>query len=340
MRRLLPTLLLLAGCGTEDPNSPVAAHTPASVLASGYSQPATLPTLIGGGRGLARAINASGVAAGESQAMAGGGMVTRAVSWTGNTVTDLGWLSGDNFSSAWGINSSGTTVGRSCNASGGCRPFRRPAAGPMTSLPNLGGLNGVAYAINDAGIAVGSSDASLSTPHAVRWNVAGVITDLHPAGASWSVAYDINAGGTIVGEIVNGFGTHYAYKWNPDGTGNIISPANYSAVAISDNALITGNRPSPAASDLPFLWNPVSLFMTIPSYDSTVVTDVSYHQRLVGGIKDTAATRIGTTWGTLPLGSYTRSKASAVNTCGSVVGWAWVVGGVIRPVRWARRACD
>lgn len=340
MRRLLPMLLLLAGCATEDPNSPVAVNVPSSVLASGYSQPTTLPTLIGGGRGLARAINASGVAAGESQAMAGGVIVTRAARWTGNSVTDLGWLSGDNFSSAYGINSAGTTVGRSCNTSSTCRPFRRPPSGPMTALPKLSGLRAVAYAINDAGVAVGSSEASIYTPHAVKWSASGVITDLHPAGASWSVAHDISASGTVVGEIHLSNGGTYAYKWNPDGSGSIISPMNWSARAISDNALIVGNRPSPAASDLPFIWNPVSLFMTIPSYDSTVVNDVSYHQRIVGGIKDTAATRIGSTWGTLPQGSYHHSNASAVNTCGTIVGWAWAADGVPRPVRWSRRASD
>lgn len=338
--RLFVVLALVQGCAEESQAPVLPVHQSSMVLAPGYSQPSTLPTLIAGGSGQALAINANGRVAGESQAMVGGQLVKRAVTWSGNSVTDLGWLPGHNSSSARGINLPGVTVGQSCAANGYCAPFRHTPGSGMVQLDKLTALDGAAWAINNAGIVVGHSQPSIYTPHAVKWSATGVITDLHPANATWSVAYDINTSGTIVGEIHMPNGTTYAYNWNSDGSGNIISPVNYSARAISDNALITGNRPATAPADRPFLWNPVSLFSLVTSPDSTVVADVSYHQRLVGSTRGVASTWINGTWGSLPLGSYTLSNASAINSCGTIVGSAENLTGIRRPVRWSRRACE
>jgi probable HAF family extracellular repeat protein len=111
------------------------------------------------------------------------------------TVTDLG------PGMAYGINASGTIVGRGGN---GCACIF--ANGTTTSLGKLGGSSSWAYGVNAAGQIVGKSDTSAGYAHAVLWT-GGAIQDLGALNSgfgSGSIAYGINSAGHVVGTSTPG----------------------------------------------------------------------------------------------------------------------------------------
>ncbi len=337
----IAALALMGACclGCEvgtDPGIRMVA-TQATSLAPGYSVPVDLGTLFSGAAGEARDISANGYIVGESEALVASQKPRRATLWTSTAVLNLGVLPGDNWSTATGVNQYAVVVGTSCTGGGNCRPFKYASGTGMIALPRLSSQSAGALSINDAGVAVGHSVVANIT-HAVKWTAAGQLIDLHPPGALESIAYDISASGIIVGRVRNSSGA-FAYAWNPDGTSFTVSPADYEARAISDNALIVGNHINGRWLP-PFRWNPVSLFTPVPAPDTTVVVDVSSKERLVGTTLSSAVTWKDGSWGTLSQSGFVISAAAAVNTCGTIAGYANLASGVRRPVKWVRRVCE
>ena len=116
---------------------------------------------------------------------------------------DLGALPGGDWSSASGINQSGTVVGDSSVASGNFRGFVWNPQSGMLELGTLGGLNSHATGINQSGEVIGHASLASGYEHAFS-ALGAIMTDLGTLGGS-SYAYGINDSGTIVG-----------YSWTPN----------------------------------------------------------------------------------------------------------------------------
>ncbi|HWY48359.1 MAG TPA: hypothetical protein VNX70_13315 [Bryobacteraceae bacterium] len=110
---------------------------------------------------------------------------------------DLGVLAGGNWSSAYGINNSGTVVGYGNVASGNFGGFVWTPQSGMLQLGTFGGLNSYAMGVNNSGEVIGYASLSSGYEHAFS-AVGGVMTDLGTLGGS-SFAYGINDSGEIVG---------------------------------------------------------------------------------------------------------------------------------------------
>jgi probable HAF family extracellular repeat protein len=110
---------------------------------------------------------------------------------------DLGVLPGGDWSSASGINQSGTVVGDSSVSSGNFRGFVWNPQSGMVELGTLGGLNSHATGINNGGEVVGHASLASGYEHAFS-AVGAAMTDLGTLGEN-SYAYGISDSGTIVG---------------------------------------------------------------------------------------------------------------------------------------------
>lgn len=110
---------------------------------------------------------------------------------------DLGVLPGGNWSSASGINQSGTVVGDSSVGGGHFRGFVWTSQSGMVQLGTFGGLNSHATGINSRGEVIGFASLASGYEHAFS-AVGAMMTDLGSLGGS-SFAYGINDAGEIVG---------------------------------------------------------------------------------------------------------------------------------------------
>lgn len=84
------------------------------------------------------------------------------------SVTDLGTLDGNRFTSPFRINDLGQVVGQSSGTTPGGSAFLWQN-GKMTNLGTLGGSNSVAFDINNSGQVVGNSLTSSGQTHAFVW---------------------------------------------------------------------------------------------------------------------------------------------------------------------------
>lgn len=158
----------------------------------------------------ARAINNSGTIVGTGALPDGqGGFTTRAYTYAGGVVTDLGILPDNDGASSYGygINDAGVAVGAVEVGGAPNRPTDpfRSSGGLMQNLGNFDGVFGAAHAVNDAGLVVGSAgalyldDDNIYPEKAFLWNngVLSALGEFKPNGNS--VAFDINNAGLIVG---------------------------------------------------------------------------------------------------------------------------------------------
>ena len=140
---------------------------------------------------------------------------------------DLGVLPGGDWSSAYGINDSGTVVGYGSVASGNFRGFVWTPQTGMAELGTFGGLDSYATGINNSGEVIGYASLASGYEHAFS-ALGAVMTDLGTLGGS-SFAYGINDSGEIVG-----------YSWPVNGD----DPHAFvylNGAMIDLNALIPGN---------------------------------------------------------------------------------------------------
>jgi probable HAF family extracellular repeat protein len=211
----------------------------------------TLPYLAGAEgnyASVAYTINSNAEVAGSSSTNAG---TFHAVTWTGQTVKDLGTLGGSN-SAAYGINDSGEVVGFADNASGVNEAFLYA----NNEMIDLG--HGQANAINNSGQVVG---LSTNVPSGAFLYSSGVMYDLGGSGNFIPLA--INDSGTIVGNWGNGNGwAELDSNGNLVNLNSLISPTSGwvldEATGINDNGQIIGWGSDGKGSPEAFLLTPIS----------------------------------------------------------------------------------
>lgn len=133
---------------------------------------------------------------------------------TNGIYQDLGVLGGGSWSSAYGINNSGTVVGYGSLASGNFGAFVWTPHSGMQQLGTFGGPNSYATGINNSSEVIGYASLKSGYEHAFS-AVGAVMTDLGTLGGS-SFAYGINDSGEIVGYSwpTNGDNPHAFLYWN------------------------------------------------------------------------------------------------------------------------------
>jgi len=249
-----------------------------------------LGSLVPGRSSVAIAISSSGEIVGEAEASDLGNV--HAFYWDDGVFTDLGALSSDVGSGAYGINDNGQVVG-----------YSGEQAAMWTHQPDgsfvfqyLGGLGGCcfawAFAINNAGQAVGTSFTPAGQTHAFLWTAETGMTDLTP-GAAYSQAMGINNQGQVVGTIETPSGNR-AFLWE-NGVFTLFEPltggSSTEGTGINDSGSAVGS--------------------------STVRSGYSHAVLWSGG----EAIDLGT----LPGGR--ASQAAGVNAYGQVVGTAYATPG-------------
>jgi len=130
------------------------------------------------------------------------------------TVTDLGTLSGDDYSVARGINATGQIAGAVGSDKNNTSDVFLYSAGEMTSLGTLGGSVGIGNAINSSGEIAGYSTNASKTYRAFLSSGGtggGKLTDIGDLGGGSAVAYGINDAGQVVGSAVTAEGSNHPF---------------------------------------------------------------------------------------------------------------------------------
>ena len=133
------------------------------------------------------------------------------------TVTDLGALSGDDYSVARGINATGQIAGAVGSDKNNTSDVFLYSAGEMSSLGTLGGNVGIGNAINSSGQIAGYSTNASKTYRAFLSSggtIGGTLTDIGDLGGGSAVAYGLNDAGQIVGSAVTTDGSNHPFIYS------------------------------------------------------------------------------------------------------------------------------
>ena len=254
-------------------------------------------------------------------------------------IVDLGVLSGDSDSQAFGASPNGRyVVGRSMGEQSNA--YSWSAQDGMRALPNVAGRQyAVANAVNDAGIAVGVSSTTWfgSDPLPVMWKQGAVTALALPQGYSAGWAYGVNSAGVAVGSVASGNFEHAAL-FGPNGSTLITATAANgawmsTAFGINDAGLVigVGVDPSDVSVNVGMVYNSVTGVMStvgaLPGHNSAINFGLSNSGHVVGssGMYQGSGTPFiwsaegGMTEIGLPPNTSSGS-ASAVNEQGWVVG--------------------
>lgn len=176
-----------------------------------------------------------------------GGEHARAVLWKRGRVTDLGVLSGDEWSEAAAINNAGVVVGTSHDARAGARAFRW-SKGKLSALPRLRGfLDCRAFWINSSGQALGY--CATDTPFRLRsvlWQNGRPPRDLGPLGDDWVYPLQLNERGQVV-VMTQVRGEKHPFLWDGRRLRDLSPLSARGAVAINDRGVVAGSANGDAA---------------------------------------------------------------------------------------------
>jgi probable HAF family extracellular repeat protein len=162
------------------------------------------------------------------------------------TVTDLGTIDTNGYSSAMAVNSIGQVTG----AAGSTKTITSEtflySNGGMASLGTLGGTSGIGNGINSSGQVVGYSQNSKNIYRAFI-SSGSVLTDIGDLGGGSAVAYGVNDFSQVVGSAVTADGSNHPFLYS-NGTmtdlGTLGSPKGNSwwnvASGINNAGTITG----------------------------------------------------------------------------------------------------
>jgi probable HAF family extracellular repeat protein len=174
------------------------------------------------------------------------------------TVTDLGSLSGGDFSQAFDINNSGQVTG-SANYS----PTQSHAFlwtnGTMTDLGTLGGVASFGFSINGGGQVVGFAYTGTVNEGGYQIYRAflysnGTMTDLGTLGGSNSTAKGINSQGQVVGDSFKPTPGNHAFLYSGGTMTDLGSPfgGNSFATGINGNGQVAGYGQLPGGGTAPY----------------------------------------------------------------------------------------
>ena len=237
-----------------------------------------------GGNSIVKRINLGGQSVGQSGARYG--EHTRAFVFNGGKISDLGTLSGGDYSAAADVNHRGAVVGES-NTATVIRAFLWDIVHGMQDLGTLpGDTASRAFGVNDSDQVVGYS----SGPHGVTafvWK-GGTMTSLGTlSGGDTSQANSINNAGSIVGFSTTSSGDKHAFLWSPGSgmqdLGALSGDSSSEANRISNSGLVVGSSTGSGRTRA-FLWSASSGMQDIGSLgsESTNALDVNESGVVVG----------------------------------------------------------
>ena len=193
---------------------------------------------LGGHKGYAAAVNASGMVVGAST-VDDADTVTHGFVWTASGgMRDVGTLPGDTSSALIGVNASGQFVGSS-----GSGPGTHVVLGNIQGgLTDLGPGNPVD--LNDAGEVLVYQYGPASGLSASLWSASTGMRDIGSLGGVQTYARDMNASGQIVGFSKTTSGSLHAFLWDKTaGMQDLDGGSLYSyAWAINDAGAVVGQR--------------------------------------------------------------------------------------------------
>jgi len=158
-------------------------------------------------------------------------------------ITDLGTLSGYQWSGAHTLNSSGTVVGHVANPGGGETRSFIYGNGTLTDLrPYIPHVNSYVTDINDSGVLVGYGGSPVTPTRAFVFNSSTNSYQHLFANEVFSYANSINAQGLIVGEVAYASPTfhRYAYLYNNGTVTRLLE--DYTARGINTQGTIVGDQ--------------------------------------------------------------------------------------------------
>jgi len=176
------------------------------------------------------------------------------------TVTDLGTVSGDDYSVARSVNAAGEITGAVGSDKNNLSDIFVYNAGEMTSLGTLGGTSGIGNGINASGQVAGYSTNTSGTYRAFL-SSGGTLADIGDLGGGSAVAYGLNDAGQIVGSAVTADGSNHPFLYS-DGTmidlGTLGSPNGNdwwnSAQGVNKSGVVVGTSYNAQGNFLGFIW--------------------------------------------------------------------------------------
>lgn len=298
-------------------------------LANAQSYSYTGLGTLGGSGGWAYDINNNGQITGRSSVT--GNTAVHATLWESGTVTDLGTLSGNSNSIAFGINDAGSVVGRSIGSAGFVATLW--SGGAITDL-GLGN-NSTANAINSSG-QVAATRLGSGTGQTVSWSSGSAVDRFQTS----FLRPGINDAGQIVGEsanraVLSSGGTVTALAAVP---GSVFSYA----MAINNTGQIVGDSVfCGACNDRATLWQDgIAIDLGTLGGTDSVAADINDAGQIVGSSKNALGDYRAVLWNTagtiVDLNSFLDAttvdagwvlyEANAINSDG------WIVGGAMNTI--------
>ncbi len=176
------------------------------------------------------------------------------------TVTDLGTLSGDDYSVARGVNVSGEVAGSIGSDKNNTSDVSLYSAGSWINLGTFGGNSGIGNAVNTSGQVSGYSTQADGTYRAFL-TINGTLTDIGDLGGGSAVAYGINDSGQVVGSSVTTEGANHPFLYANGqmiDLGTLGSPDNVdwwnSAQGVNKAGVVVGTSYDAQGNFHPFIW--------------------------------------------------------------------------------------
>jgi len=313
-----------------------------------------LGAITGSKSSLGWAINASGKVAGVEEDSNG-----NPAAWylDCGTFTALGTLGGS-YAEAHGINSSGRVVGWAQIAGDRRRAFSWTSGGGMTNLGTvLSRADSEAWGVNSSAEVVGSV-FDFKSPSVFRlafiylpspaYSKAAGIHSLGTLGGNQSVATAINDSGQVAGGAQNGSGNFRPFRWQ-NGTmtnlgtlGGESIRADHRAEAINSSGNVAGLSYTAGAAKRAFIWDGSMVNLGVLTGGTiSWAFGINNTQTVVGTSNVTGGAFRAFVWDNangmrdlnnlIPGGSgWTLTRATDINTGGSIVGWGTNGSGNVR----------
>ena len=177
------------------------------------------------------------------------------------TVTDLGAVSGMNYSVGRAINASAQTTGASGQNGSNIAHVFINTAGSFEDLGTLGGQSGIGNGINASGEIAGYSEDSHNNYRAFISQGESLV-DIGDLGGGSAVAYAINDAGDVVGSAVTKDGSNHPFLYSKGmmtDLGTLGSPDGNSwwnsAQGINNSGVVTGTSYDAQGNFFGFLWS-------------------------------------------------------------------------------------